>query len=200
MRRATIRNAVLGIVTFSVLSGVAVARRGDAVTANTSRSLLPRHIYSVAPAMQHDHSTGNAPTSVQIAVDGSLNPNGISDERAYGLFLSAVSSLKSTKARNAAFRKVGLSLADRSAFERALGPLNADLKLLAEQHKASQISTAQRLSGQQGLLEATRNRVWLSLSAAGRTQVDAYIRTQVKSRVKIYRGPSMPSAAVESLR
>lgn len=41
--------------------------------------------------------------------------------------------------------------------------------------------------------DATRVRVQETLSAAGRTQLDTYVRTHVKSRIVRYRG-AMPEA------
>lgn len=144
------------------------------------------------PLGQHDgHTPGsvNVPGTV-LAVDGAVNPDAVSDERAYDLFLASMAKTTSDRAFDVALQRSGLAATDRLAFRSALGALDSELKTV--QARRGRDANADVTQQQRVVLDNARSRVQASLSAAGRVQLDNYIRTEVKKRVRIYRGP-MPS-------
>ena len=145
---------------------------------------------------QHDGHDPSQPV-LALAVDGASDPDLVSDEMAYQLFLRAMATSAAGPARDVALTQAGLDQADRTAFVAALGTLAADLGDIARQRRAGGSSLSPSalldLKGQEdGAVAAARQRIEQALTAAGRIQLDAHIRSHVKQRIRIYRGP-MPA-------
>ena len=131
----------------------------------------------------HAHGAGPALT---LAIDGRSNPELISDERAYAHFLVAMA--QNPQAMNAALRKAAVDPSDRVAFARALGSLKEELTSLENRRSAG--GSAQRFLEDRGTaLRNAHARVGFALSPTGYGRLDAYVRTEVKRRIKVYRAP-----------
>ena len=201
LKRVTLKSVILVVALLSGLSGVALARRADQLNGYTHFDQAARAPFRLSTQNfgQHDHNTGNPSTNMQLAIDGSVNPDAITDERAYDHFLSAIASVQSTKGREVVLSRIGLNPADRGALNAALGSLNSDLKSLIKRQKADRILSSQATAMQQSLLADVRTRVRVSLSRGGQELLDRHIRHEVKRRIKIYRAP-MPSQSSEALQ
>jgi hypothetical protein len=150
----------------------------------------------VGAYQQHEGHAHGARPVLSLAIDGSSNPELISDERAYAHFLAAIA--ENPQAMNAALRKAAVDPPDRVAFARALGSLREELTSLENRRSAG--GSAQQFHEDRGkALRNARTRVGFALSPAGYGRLDAYVKTEVKRRIKVYRAP-MPDRATESAR
>lgn len=155
------------------------------VTRPTTRDAyrVPSH------ARQHaSHQPGTAPVGLSLAVDGAINPELVPDDRAWAHFLGAMASAD-PKTRDVALKKVGFDSADRAAFGGALGSLGDELAAATAQRGANK-PPEQVLQHEQMAVANARARLQHALSTAGRAQLDTYVHTEVKGRIKIYRGPA----------
>lgn len=82
------------------------------------------------------------------------------------------------------------------AFSAGLGSLKADLDAVAQMRKSAE-SPDRILQRQRAATEGARSRIQQMVSAAGYQRLEAYIRTDVKRGIRIYRAPMMhtPEAA-----
>jgi hypothetical protein len=119
-------------------------------------------------------------------VDGAVTPEAIPDDRAYAHFLGAMASQPDPHAVAAALQQVGSSAADRARMQHALAALGADLAALADPSAAGRPSAQ---DDRRRAFERARASVGAALSPAGAAQLDTYVQTEVKRRIRIYRAP-----------
>ena len=139
--------------------------------------------------------------TLPVAVDGARTPDRIPDDVAYWLFLTGMalppeSSADRLGAREAMLTRAGLSGEDRAAFVDGLEGLRQGLdevsRLRNQFGPNSQLSPDARTkyltlkARETELVVEARSRVERLLSSDGRTRLDAFIRTHVKTRVKIF--------------
>jgi hypothetical protein len=139
--------------------------------------------------------------TLPVAVDGARTPDRIPDDVAYRLFLTAMAlppepSPARFEAREAMLTRAGLSSEDRAAFVDGLEGLKQGLDEVSRQRNQfganSQLSPDARTkyltlkARETELVVEARSRVERLLSSDGRTRLDAFIRTHVKTRVKIF--------------
>lgn len=158
---------------------------------------------SATPPVTQDLSKGTAVGQASsgvlpIAVDGAKAPELIPDKLAYYHFMiaSAVpanSSADQLARRERVLNKAGLSKADRTAFELALGGLQDDLdRINASRSKLS--PAAANLNAilkalkyeEAGALDAALSRVGTSLSSEGVALLDSHIQHYVKKHIVVY--------------
>jgi hypothetical protein len=151
-----------------------------------------------APAIQaqNGHSNGHS-MSLPVAVDGAVNPEGISEDIAYRHFLMAVAvpdiPTSDQLARQAALvDRIGLSATDRGAFLSALTGLRGRLDDLSGQAKrlgTGPLETAGhdsiRAETTQVLSEA-RAKVAERLGPDGRSRLHKHVLEHVRRRIVIY--------------
>ena len=189
MRRLLVLAILLGVIGVSVnLSGSLQA---------PSHSLNPLAPANPKVGLQGQHN-GHTPGGIDggglsLAIDGAVNPELIPDDRAYAHYFKAMASL-SPQARTGALMKAGLDEGDRGRFVDAIGYLKGELEALSEQRKANTIPPNELLQRQRLAEVDARARVDAALSRRGLAQLDRYIRSDVKRRIKIYRGPMTPAA------
>ena len=131
------------------------------------------------------------PTS--IAIDGSKNPELISDSIAYGHFIRATASSASARdlmRRDAFLKQAGLISADRAAYMLAVGNLKAELDAVKTEREtrlsALSVSDLERLKRTEDLaLSAAQSRIRSGLSADGAAKLEAHIQQHVKRRIRI---------------
>ena len=139
---------------------------------------------------QHQGHTPNntGPSRLSVAVEGAATPEAISDDLAYQhLLLALASPAPREQARNAAlFRKMGLNVADQSAFGAALSILRRDLDAIARNTTPQPVEQARAIKSQ--AVQSARAQLNARLSATGRDGLDDYIQHHVKRRIVIFRG------------
>ena len=153
-----------------------VSRRAGSV-----RQRLPQH---------NGHAPGTgAPIGFTVAIDGSSDPEAISDERAYDHVISLVASAQSERIRNVIFEGAGLNAVDRAAFWSAVAIVKNERDLLNERRRSGRINSAEFASQQRIIFDNARGRLERSLSESGLTRLNDYIRAAVKPQIKVYRAP-----------
>lgn len=154
-----------------------------------------------APGASHHHAAhelaqyqGGASQGVSrrltLEADGATSPQAISDELAYAHFLRAMAAIKDPRGRDAALRAAGLDAADRAAFANALLPTVGALAFINEQRRT--VTSDVLRTTEQATFASARVRVQNALSVQGQAQLDAYVQTRVKRRVKMYRAQESP--------
>jgi len=144
----------------------------------------------------HAGQTSGERRTLPVAINGAETPEAVPDEMAYVLFFRALAGATAQPGLvDGVLTQAGLAPADRAA-------VAAEVERLASEMAANTPSTP----GQAGADPEARAREWqvggamrrvrvqATLSAAGRTQLDTYVRTRVKSRIVRYRG-AMPGAS-----
>jgi hypothetical protein len=142
---------------------------------------------------QHGDHAGQAPggrRTLTVAVYGAETPEAVPDEMAYFLFLRALAGATSRlDVLDGVLTEAGLAPADRAAVAAELEPLAVAMAARRQSPpgQAGADPGARVREWEAG--DATRVRVRGALSLIGRTQLDSYVRTRVKSRIVRYSGP-----------
>ncbi len=158
---------------------------------------------AISVPVGHKHS-GQSPgqaETLRVLVDGAKNPEAISDELAYRLFLTALAfpatvPPERVRARDALLARLGLSKEDRAAFVSGSNGLAEQLQRIELERNvvAKQSNLSAEARAEYASLRAKRNeavaavraRLEGTLSGEGLTTLDHHIRTHVTQRVKIY--------------
>lgn len=197
--KAVTLKAVIGIVVLlSVLSGVALARRGERV------DVIPRHD-GQASLVAGGHQHGSTRTELKVAVDGGKTPELISDDAAYQLFLAATAlsdkqSPNIKKFVRQRIERIGLSRRDALYYEEELHQLRlrdeldrieTEQKSLGEAARANAAVALNRLGSlrleKMDRLNYAKNRLAAGLSVEGKAILTSYIQSTVKKQIRLFR-------------
>lgn len=165
---------------------------------------LPPLASRFASAQEHaqhgSHRQTISSNHLRIEVDGSKNPEQVSDYMAYRQFILAAavrdnSSDMDRTHRLGVIRSIGLSAEDDAALKAALRSVGERLdEVAAEKQGLSATSLASEwiaLRQREGaIVDAANRRVRAFLSKDGWVRLDQFVRERIKPRVKIYRGAS----------
>lgn len=170
---------VVGIAALSIASSGA-SRPSPSHTAHHH----PSHV--LRPLTGHAITFAQTAPGLSVAVDGARHPDAIPEERAYAHFLSAMATA-SAKVRDVALGQAGLDEHERAAFAVALGSLGTELAQIAVEARTTKSFV--RFQEQQRIaFQNARVRVDAALTADAREGLNIYIDTNVKRRIKIFRG------------
>ncbi len=134
-------------------------------------------------------------SNLPVLVDGSKNPEKISDAIAYQHFFSSIAAHASPTAseqgrQNAQLNLLQLAANDRVAFVTALAGYRGQLDQVAS--AASSASTPTQLTAVQGqktaLVATMRANLAQALTPDGVGRIDSYVKTRVKAHIMIYGG------------
>jgi hypothetical protein len=147
--------------------------------------LMTASIYGQqAPSTEHAHGT------MSIVVDGRKTPNLVPDDLAYKHWLNTIAehancTADETRRQSMRLNRIGLSSEDLSAVKSALAGLREDLDQI--ENARATTGDSQELRTRFGLImNAARARLLSSLSPAGVTTLDTYIRDRVKPSIVIF--------------
>ena len=156
-----------------------------------------------AAVVSHSVVRAQLPLSqLTVAVDGAKTPDLIPDALAYDHFLKAIStpiaaSPQHVGARNALLARMRLSQTDGRALILALTGVwdelnridvarrSAPSALDPAGHTRNDLATRER-----ALLDSAKSNLLSALSPEGAQRVDAFVRTHVKRRIKVYGSPA----------
>jgi hypothetical protein len=125
-----------------------------------------------------------------VAINGAETPEAVPDEMAYFLFLRALAGATSHPGLvDGVLTEAGLAPADRAAVAAQLERLAVAMAPSAPSPPGQAGADPEASAREWEVGDATRVRVQGALSPSGRAQLDAYVRTRVKSRIVRYRGP-----------
>lgn len=137
-----------------------------------------------APSAEHPHG------SMSIVVDGRKTPSLVPDDLAYKHWLNTIAehanpTAEETRRQSMRLNRIGLSSEDLSAAKSALQGLRQELDQI--ENARATTGDSQELRTRFGLImNAARARLLSSLSPAGVTMLDAYIRDQIKPSIVIF--------------
>lgn len=146
---------------------------------------------------QHVHamSASGTPVSLPVLVDGSKNPEKISDALAYRHFFAAFAAHPTPTSQelgrqNAQLAPLQLATADRGALVGILGTFRTQLDVI--ESAAAVAGTPTKLASLQSqkstLVATTLANLKLVLTADGASRIDQYVQTRVKKHIVIYGG------------
>jgi hypothetical protein len=189
-----------------VLSGVALARRGERPTPLPTRQERPVAFALNVDAVHQHGAEGHTP----IEINGGTNPELIPDDYAYSHFLAATAiSSKHTDKQKSFIRRriaeIGLSDGDRQFYEDTLVQLRLRDELdriktselsvaTAAKSKSSQaIATLTNLRFEKrNLMDYAKDRVTIGMTPQGVAKLQAYIDSTVKRQIRIVRVEMVP--------
>jgi hypothetical protein len=130
-------------------------------------------------------------TTLVVLVDGSKNPELISDDLALRHFLLAVAaheqpSQAESDRQDAQLTPLGLSGPDRQELTRQLGLMTTQLEALEAESDGSGASPSDVRARRNSLIAQTAASVRKALSADGWARLNSYVTQSVKKKVKIY--------------
>jgi hypothetical protein len=175
-------------------------RSAQLLVAMTVIMLTPSTLRS-AFAEQHEqhaqHPPHNVSTSaLRLDVDGSKNPERVSDYTAYRQFIITAaarngSSDQDRKHRRAFIRRIGLSAGDEAVLDAALRNVLERLDSVSAQKQslgaAAPEATQTALRQQEeAVLEGANRRIRAFLSKEGWRQLEQFVRQQVKPTIKVF--------------
>ena len=200
MRRRALVIVVLSLAVASAKASTLKPQNRTTVATPLKGDKLSHLLRNIERSSRHFHNeqtVSGLSKPATVAIDGSKNPELISDHLAYRHFLEATAlpvdaSSSEVSRREALLKLAGLSPADRAVYVQALGDFRAELTSIITAARDSNISPKdfQSLKLQADLvIDNTRSRLMTALSPAARTRLDEHIRTHVKRRIVVYEGP-----------
>jgi hypothetical protein len=155
----------------------------------------------IVPTLQPIHAEPQASNSMHlpILVDGAITPNQIPDALAYRHFFTAIAahpfpSQEEAARQSAQLSKLGLSPEDRQVLIVGLASFRTQLDQIesARANVAPGATAPAQLSALENqtnaLVSTTVQGVRKALTAPGQSSLDNYLKTRVKSHIRIYGG------------